>query len=383
MARLPLLMCCLALGSSALAEDTTTRRAREEVERTLDTMVHLPAGRIEIFFEPLDEGNYQLVEAEFTLDGKIVPSPSVSALRGEGTQQVYSGEITPGEHTLSSRVVYEDPASVMMSDEGGFKWKVGSEVTFTGLRGIAVKVRATPQLDRTAVDPKAKIKLTSKVVPEMIAPLDDGKMPEPLAVAPVLAAAEPQDPKKAAAEAARQLREQEAGERRAAKTQAAEEARLLREQKAEERKAAKAQAAEEARLLREQKAAEKAQQAEERRAARLAAQGEPAAKSTEVAAAPVESNEAKAGRLAEAVAKAQEEQKPAVVAEPAVGNTAGEVVQTGLNPGSAQAAAPVPEVPAAVTPPAETGSSFPVSLLVAVGAGLIAVAIFLDKRKRS
>src|SRR5688572_17026478 len=108
--RLPFIT--LLLTAAALAQ-TTRDRAREELEKELQQMVNIPAPKLVLVFESLGEPNYKLDEAEFVLDGKKLSTPGTAKLNEFGDHVIYSGEVSHGEHSLVSRVVYTDASDAM------------------------------------------------------------------------------------------------------------------------------------------------------------------------------------------------------------------------------------------------------------------------------
>ncbi|MBX5482245.1 MAG: hypothetical protein IRZ16_10480 [Myxococcaceae bacterium] len=55
-------------------------RAREELERELRELVSIPAPRVVMEFEALDEPNLRLESADFLLDGRPIAPPGVDVL---------------------------------------------------------------------------------------------------------------------------------------------------------------------------------------------------------------------------------------------------------------------------------------------------------------
>ncbi len=350
---------CLLGASLALAEDVRTAQAREEIETQLEQLVKIPPPKVEILFEGLDQPQYRIEEAEFLLDGVSVASPSASALNQGGLHPVYSGEVKPGKHSLLSRLVITDSASAMFSKESGYKWKVSAKVDFQAQRGLEVIIRSVPALVAEAKELKEKFKLGHRVDPKMVAAVDDGSMPE----APKKRVELGADAGTAATASAGS-----AEEKKAARVAAAEEKKRLREEAkaaklaaAAEAKAARFAAAEEKQRLREEAKAAKLAELAEANAARRSAVQEP----RQVApSAQLEVEPAKATASAEVV--------PAVAAEAAVPLPVPEVVKP------ARAAPVLPQtVPAAVVT-----QNLPWALILAGGAGALALAVFIFTRRR-
>lgn len=262
----------VALAASAAAEDPKARAAREELERQLSQMVGKQPTRVRIDFVGLDDPNYRIEEASFDLDGRTVSGPSLSQLSEDGTHLVWNGDVTPGKHTVKVLLVFSNGASIVLSDEGGYKWKVGGDVSFEVNSGIEVRVQVTPKRDGKQTDVAKRFKLSLPAQPVMIAQLDDGKMPE-VAPKPVIAVVDAgvpgPTPEQLAAVAAEEKKQQTLAAAEAKKQKAAEalEAKRL----AVEAKKQQAADALEARRL---AAAEKKERAAAAREAKRAAEEE-------------------------------------------------------------------------------------------------------------
>lgn len=179
MTRLAALAVLLLVPALARAEDDKARRAREELERELKAMVGKQPTRVRVDFVAVEDPNYKLEEASFELDGKALQTPPLSEL-SDDTHLLWNGDVAPGRHTLKAKVVYANGASVIVSDEGGHKWKVSGDVSFDVAAGIEVQVRVVPTRDPSQKEIAKRFKLALPAKPVMIAALDDGKMPEAL-----------------------------------------------------------------------------------------------------------------------------------------------------------------------------------------------------------
>ena len=162
------------------AEDERARRVREELEGQLHQMVGSPQTRVRVDFAALEEPNFTLEAASFALDGKPLFVPPVSQLSKDGTHLVWSGDVKPGKHTVRALVVYANATSVVVSEEGGHRWKVSGDVGFEVNAGIEVQVQIVPSRDGSQRDISKRLRLSLPAKPVMLARLDDGKMPEPL-----------------------------------------------------------------------------------------------------------------------------------------------------------------------------------------------------------
>ena len=389
------LACLLLLfvSATAAAEDANAKAAREELERQLSLMVGKQPTKVRLDFIGLEDPNYKIEEASFDIDGRRLRSPPLGQLSSEGTHLIWNGDVTPGKHTVKVRVVFYNNASVVLSDEGGYKWRVGGDVTFEVNSGIEVRVQVKPTRDDKQTEVAKRFKLALPAQPVMIATLDDGKMPDAM-VKPVIgvvdAGVEGLTPEQLAEVAAQEKLQKAA---RAGETKRlADEAR---KQKAAEALDAKRAAVE----AKKQKAAE----ALEARAAAAASKREGAAAALEAkkqkAAEALEAKRAEAEVKKQAALDAAEEKKrlarvaldaknsppvPAVEPAPDAGAVAiAEPFDAG-SPEPFDAGAPVEVVaapvdagalaPVAAAPAAQEGG--PPWLIIA-GAGALAALVFL------
>ncbi len=174
----------LLLAISAGAETPTERKAREDLERELGQMVEKPPTRVKVIFLGLEDPNYRIEDPAIELDGTSLKLPSAATLADEGEHLIFAGDVEPGHHVVHVSVLIANSASVVISDEGGFKWKLTGEVGFDVNSGIEVQVRITPTRVEGQKDVTRRFKLHLPAKPVMLARLDDGKMPAPLAKKP-------------------------------------------------------------------------------------------------------------------------------------------------------------------------------------------------------
>jgi hypothetical protein len=345
----------LALPSTAFAEDDAQRRAREELEKQLAQMVGTAPSRVRIEFKAIDDPNFRVEAFELSVDGKVIKSPTPAAISAwieEGAMPIGVVDVAPGRRKVNVRVEYHNTASVMVSEEGDFRWKVAGDVGFDVTAGLEVKVIITAVRDPKQTDMNKRIKLTFPSHPSMISRLDDGTMPEPSKLQPAPIDAGPTKEQRKADEAAAE-RQRKADEAKLAKAQSAEEAKLEKAAAAEEKK----RKVEEAKLAKVQSAEEKKRKAEE-------------AKLAIVQAAEEKKRLAEEARLAAL--------KPAVPVEPVVAVDAGAVVVEvkPVEPVDAGAVAVAKAPPVAV----EEG---PPWMLIGGGVGIALLAIVVALVRRS
>ena len=318
----------VTIAAVAVAEDAKAKAAREELEKQLTQMVGKQPTKVRVDFIGLDDPNYRIEEATFELDGRSLRTPLLSELSDDGTHLVWNGDVTPGKHTVKVLLVFSNQASVVLSDEGGYKWKIGGDVSFDVNSGIEVRVQVTPKRDSKQTEVAKRFKLALPAQPVMIAQLDDGKMPDPMA-RPVIVA-EVVDAGTTAPSA-----DQVAAE----KKQKAADAAEAKKQKAAEAAEAKRAAAEE----KKQKATELA----EARAAALAAKQGKATELAEARAAALAAKKEKVAADAAAKLAAAAEKKRAAQA-----------ALDAKNPPPVVAALPVDTAPVAVAEPVAVARGF-------------------------
>jgi len=359
---LTLLLVALLPVAVAVAETPAEKQAREDLEKQLNAMVATPPTKIKIELVGLDQPNYELVEASFKLDGRSLPVANLKKLNSEGDHLIFHGDVEPGQHRLESRFEFLNRTSQVVSLEGGYKWKPGSDVSFKSELGIEVQIKVTPELNMGG-DIKQRITVKSPATVKMLAKLDDGMMPDRLE-RPVIAVAEVDAGTSSADEGVMVVKGQTAAEKAAA---AAEAKRKAREDALAAKQAA---AAEKKRLADEAKAARLAAAEEKKRAAEEA-------KAAKLAAA----DEKKRGGKPVAVAANPEPAsvEPVAVAEVDAGLP--EVIDAGAPVVVAIAPPPAPEL---VKPPApvEEEAGFPMPLLLGLGIAVIGLILFLVSRRK-
>jgi hypothetical protein len=388
--RAGLLVAVLAAGLAA-AQSDADRQAREDLERQLKALVSTPPGRLKLEYAGLFEPPHKLIEATFTVDGKELAAPPLATLNQEGNHALWSGELKPGKHTVAAKLVFENTASPVVSNEGGHKYNVNPSASFPLTDGIEVLMVITPAIDNATKDDKKRFSAKIVDTPRMLSAVDDGKIPEPLAkpkpaegadAGTAVAALSPAEEKKRKAE-----------EAAAAKKAAAEEKARLAQEALEAKKAA---AAEKARLAQEALAAKKAAADEKARLAREAVAAKQSAAHDAAAAkkqAEAEAAEAKRQAVAEAnLTDAQKQERAAAAqqAEEAQRLAAADAGAVAAAPAEVDAGAPVAVAPLPKAelapirpPPPAPDEGLPWPLILGGGVAVLGVIIFLVSRKKS
>lgn len=168
-----LILLSLGVTAPALADDDAAR-AKEELEKQLQQMVRIPPPQLEIVFTGVDAADYKLVGATFTLDDQALPISDAELTRGS---IVFSGTIGTGHHTLASQITYQEDPKTIFTYMSGTRFKVPGRVEFAAERGLRVHVRSGVHVDSSA-DLQHRLKAVNVIQPEMVAQLEDGKMPD-------------------------------------------------------------------------------------------------------------------------------------------------------------------------------------------------------------
>ncbi|MDP1829904.1 MAG: hypothetical protein Q8L48_41970 [Archangium sp.] len=251
---------------TAAAEDPKAKAAREELEKQLHQMVGKQPTRVRVEFLSLDDPNFQIEEATFELDGRRLGGPSLSQLSQDGTHLIWNGDVTPGKHTVKVQLVISNGASVVLSDEGGYKWTLRGERSADVNAGIEVHVQVTAKRDAKQKDIAKRFNLATTAVPVMIAQLDDGTMPDAMP-RPVIAVADAGVTEPPVVVAAVDDKKQKAAEAAEAKKQKAAEAAEAKRLAAEAKKEKAAAALEAKKAAAEARKAKAAEALEAKRAA--------------------------------------------------------------------------------------------------------------------
>lgn len=173
-----ILILLVASSGPALAEDARTGRARQEIDQQLKEMVKPSPASVEIVFDGIDSTRYQLLDASFQLDGESLPK-KVPTGKSAGPTVLFAGDLQPGSHTVTARLVYEQAAAAGMFNYGsGTKFKVPGKFIFTAQRGLLVRVHTRVEVDDGA-ELQKRLQLAGNVDVDLRAKLEDGILPPP------------------------------------------------------------------------------------------------------------------------------------------------------------------------------------------------------------
>lgn len=158
--RWPILVALLGSLPSPAQEDPRTRAAREDLERQLQELTRAPPPRLELLFESPADLGFELVEAQFTLDGVKLVTPAVAELKASGSHRVFIAQVPPGRHEVVSHLVFVRTASAVFSYLEGYRWKLHARVGFDTAPGTEVRVRSTVARNPDAQEPRDELKLS-------------------------------------------------------------------------------------------------------------------------------------------------------------------------------------------------------------------------------
>lgn len=169
------------LAGLAFAEDAKTKAAREELERELAGLTAPVPTRVRIEYAEVADANYDLLEAEFELDGHVLKTPSPRELTAAAMPQAVAWEskVEPGKHSVTVRLKYRNTANPVMVPEGGHEWALNGTRTFEQQAGLGVRVVVKTEIDLRAARVEQRLALSLPATPVMLAKLDDGSIPPP------------------------------------------------------------------------------------------------------------------------------------------------------------------------------------------------------------
>lgn len=171
----------IVLAGLAFAEDAQTKAAREELERELAGLTTPAPTRVRIEYVEVADANYDLLEAEFELDGHVLKTPGAKELVAAAMPQALAWEskVEPGKHQVSVRLKYRNTANPVMVPEGGHEWVLNGTRTFEQQAGLGVRVVVKTEIDARAARMEQRLVLSLPATPVMLAKLDDGSIPAP------------------------------------------------------------------------------------------------------------------------------------------------------------------------------------------------------------
>jgi hypothetical protein len=134
---------CFCLSASAANVDAGAE-AQRDVERELHRAIHSPPSSVEIRFDGIDSQRYELVAAEFELDGQPLLVPSTKSNHGD----LFFGRVVPeGPHTLVAKVAYRPTPNPLFSYLNGYRFEIPARVVVHARSGLALRVRAWVHAD--------------------------------------------------------------------------------------------------------------------------------------------------------------------------------------------------------------------------------------------
>jgi len=146
------------------------RRSHTRLALLSDTILSGGAAgsRAEINYHNEMSSAFRLVRALFVLDGAVQYNrqDDSGALADQKDIPIYSGSITPGDHTLSALLTFQGNGYGVFTYLRGYKFEVKSSHSFTAVEGKTLSVTATsyesggvttPLQDRPKIEWKEKV----------------------------------------------------------------------------------------------------------------------------------------------------------------------------------------------------------------------------------
>ncbi len=146
------------------------RRSHTRLALLSDTILSGGAAgsRSEINFHNEMSSAFRLVRALFVLDGAVQYNrqDDTGALADQKDIPIYSGSITPGDHTMSALLTFQGNGYGVFTYLRGYKFEVKSSHSFTSVEGKTLSVTATayesggvttPLQDRPKIEWKEKV----------------------------------------------------------------------------------------------------------------------------------------------------------------------------------------------------------------------------------
>lgn len=168
-----------APAASASAATGAEARARAEVELQLQRMTRAPPPSLEIRFDGIESGPYELVEAELALDGQRLPAqPALGKGGGGGPGAVlFFGMVQPGEHVVTATLVYREPRQDDLFGSSGLRFKLPGRFIITAQNGLVMRMRTWVQVNAAAADPRDRLALVATVEPMVVSALEETDEP--------------------------------------------------------------------------------------------------------------------------------------------------------------------------------------------------------------
>jgi hypothetical protein len=164
-------------SAAAHADSSRAERARQQLERQVEQMVKPPPASLEVIFDGIDSTRYTFLEGSFAFDGAPLPAKISNA--DQKHTVLLNNEVTPGEHTLTARLVYEETTKGGLFSYGsGLKFKVPGKFIIKAQRGVALRVRAMVEVDDGA-EPGKRLELIGKLEADLRTKLEEGIPPPP------------------------------------------------------------------------------------------------------------------------------------------------------------------------------------------------------------
>jgi hypothetical protein len=163
------------------------RRSHTRLALLSDTILSGGAAgsRTEVNYHNEMSSAFRLVRALFVLDGAVQYNrqDDTGALADQKDIPIYSGSITPGDHTLSALLTFQGNGYGVFTYLRGYKFEVKSSHSFTAVEGKTLSVTATsyesggvttPLQDRPKIEWKEKVQALGQGSAAVAAPSGGG-----------------------------------------------------------------------------------------------------------------------------------------------------------------------------------------------------------------
>lgn len=168
-------------AATALAGDKASdeARARAELELQLKRMTRMPPPSLEIRFEGIDSGRYELTEATFALDGAPLKTQPPRGVGEKKAALLLFDIVSPGEHAVTASLTYREVVPDGFFSYSGYKFTLPGRFTVTAQNGLVMVLRAWVEVNDGAKDPRERLELVASAEPRMVARMADDSGPAP------------------------------------------------------------------------------------------------------------------------------------------------------------------------------------------------------------
>jgi len=174
-------LCALAAPALAGGADEDEAKARAELDLQLKRLTRMPPPSLEIRFDGIDSGRYELTEATFALDGKPLKTQPPHGAGEKKASLLFFDIVPPGEHVVTATLSYREVAPDGFFSYSGYKFTLPGRFTLTAQNGLVMVLRAWVEVNDGAHDPRQRLELVASAEPKMVARMADDSSPAPAA----------------------------------------------------------------------------------------------------------------------------------------------------------------------------------------------------------